>query len=40
MYPESHGIVDNAFYDNILHENFNAFDSTSDKTYWWLAEPV
>ena len=37
LYPESHGIVDNNFYDKILKDSFNL--STKDPK-WWLGEPV
>ena len=39
MHPESHGIVNNKFYDSVLGINFTIRDTQSDPR-WWLAEPV
>lgn len=37
LYPESHGIVDNHFYDKTLKDSFSLGD-TDPK--WWQGEPV
>jgi predicted AlkP superfamily pyrophosphatase or phosphodiesterase len=41
LYPETHGIVGNVFYDPVLNQTFNyksAAGSWSSK--WWGGEPV
>lgn len=41
LYPESHGIVANEFYDPVLKDNFvytNPNKSTDSK--WWKGEPI
>ncbi|GFF33631.1 uncharacterized pyrophosphatase/phosphodiesterase C725.05c [Aspergillus udagawae] len=41
LYPESHGIVSNTFWDPILKENFHYTDqSISMQPKWWNAEPL
>jgi ectonucleotide pyrophosphatase/phosphodiesterase family protein 1/3 len=37
LYPESHGIVDNSFYDKTLMDSF--YLGNNDPK-WWLGEPV
>ena len=37
LYPESHGIVDNYFYDKVLVDSF--YLGNNDPK-WWLGEPV
>ena len=39
LYPESHGIVDNTFYDLHWHEQFLRGGSAFDGK-WWGGEPV
>ena len=38
LYPESHGIVNNRFYDSVMKKNFSKTAEWDRK--WWLAEPV
>ena len=41
LYPESHGIVGNAFYDPKLGEYFSYNDQKDlRESKWWLAEPI
>jgi len=40
LYPESHGIVANRFYDPIFNETFNAFGPDSTEGKWWNGEPI
>ena len=41
LYPESHGIVGNAFYDPKLEEYFSYNDQKDlRESKWWLAEPI
>ncbi|PKX99302.1 alkaline phosphatase family protein [Aspergillus novofumigatus IBT 16806] len=41
LYPESHGIVSNTFWDPALKENFHYTDqSISMQPKWWNAEPL
>lgn len=41
LYPESHGIVGNAFYDPKLEEYFSYNDQKDlNESKWWLAEPI
>ncbi len=41
LYPESHGIVSNGFYDPNLNAMFRYTDSnTTVEGRWWLGEPV
>ena len=37
LYPDSHGIVDNNFYDKVLVEQYKISDNDPK---WWLGEPV
>ncbi|GBB96220.1 hypothetical protein RclHR1_02700022 [Rhizophagus clarus] len=37
LYPESHGIIANQFYDPILKDNFTY---TSNESKWWKGEPI
>ena len=40
LYPESHGIVSNSFYDPILNDSFNYQSDLSNKDgKWWGGEP-
>ena len=41
LYPESHGVVGNSFYDPELDEDFYYTDSSiSMQSKWWSAEPI
>lgn len=41
LYPESHGVVGNSFYDPQLDEDFYYTDSSiSMQPKWWKAEPI
>ncbi|XP_013788430.1 venom phosphodiesterase 2-like [Limulus polyphemus] len=40
LYPESHGIVGNKFYDPNLHQLFRLGSSQSSNPEWWLGEPI
>lgn len=40
LYPESHGIVSNRFYDRDLMEYFHIGSANQNDPKWWLAEPV
>ena len=42
LYPESHGIIDNRFYDAKIGKPFysNNRDSVKDSRFWDAAEPV
>ena len=45
LHPESHGIVNNKFYDSGFEANFTIKDTkkgpaTQRESRWWLAEPV
>ena len=41
LHPESHGIVNNFFYDVDLQEEFRMpNDESMTKSQWWLGEPV
>lgn len=41
LYPESHGIISNNFYDPNLNLNFtNTNPSISWDSYWWAGEPI
>ena len=40
LYPESHGIVDNYFFDRKLHESFSLGGASQNDPKWWLGEPV
>ncbi|EEH43817.1 uncharacterized protein PADG_00106 [Paracoccidioides brasiliensis Pb18] len=41
LYPESHGIVGNTFWDPILKEEFHySYPSRSMQPKWWTAEPL
>jgi predicted AlkP superfamily pyrophosphatase or phosphodiesterase len=41
LYPESHGIVGNAFYDPLLNDSFKYADqSKNEESKWWGGEPV
>lgn len=41
LYPESHGIVANRFYDPALKKEFVHYDaSAKNNSRWWLGEPV
>lgn len=41
LYPESHGIVGNAFYDPKIDEYFSYNDQKDlRESKWWLAEPI
>jgi len=40
LYPESHGIVDNEFYDPEFGEMFNYGGRNDSDNRWWLGEPV
>ncbi|KAL9654794.1 hypothetical protein ABK040_008588 [Willaertia magna] len=41
LYAESHGIVNNVFYDKATKETFSISDEESmKKSKWWLGEPI
>ena len=40
LYPESHGIVDNKFFDKKLNETFYISSPDVNDEKWWLGEPV
>ena len=41
LYPESHGIVSNIFYDSKLKDTFLYYDVSSfSQSKWWGGEPV
>ncbi|CAG8551104.1 5404_t:CDS:10 [Diversispora eburnea] len=41
LYPESHGIIDNVFYDTVLNDTFYYTDpKRSFDSKWWGGEPV
>ncbi|KUL89688.1 hypothetical protein ZTR_00478 [Talaromyces verruculosus] len=40
LYPESHGMVANDFYDPNLEEYFTVTPGLSDDAKWWTAEPI
>ena len=40
LYPESHGIVNNHFYDKDLKEYFRIGSADQNDPKWWLGEPV
>ena len=41
LYPESHGVVGNSFYDPVLDEDFYYTDSSiSMQSKWWSAQPI
>jgi predicted AlkP superfamily pyrophosphatase or phosphodiesterase len=40
LYPESHGMVANDFYDPNLKEYFTPKPGKSDDAKWWTAEPI
>lgn len=40
LYPESHGIIDNKFYDPVYKAVFNYGGSNNDDNRWWHGDPV
>ncbi|EED13289.1 Type I phosphodiesterase / nucleotide pyrophosphatase family protein [Talaromyces stipitatus ATCC 10500] len=40
LYPESHGMIANDFYDPNLDEYFRVQPGLSDEAKWWTAEPI
>jgi hypothetical protein len=40
LYPESHGIVNNNFYDTELKEKFFVRSPNATDSKWWEGEPV
>ena len=44
LYPESHGIINNNFYDTELKQKFSEsrdeFDPNETDSKWWKGEPV
>ncbi|KAI9876169.1 MAG: hypothetical protein M1830_007091 [Pleopsidium flavum] len=40
LYPESHGVVGNTFWDPDMEEEFSNTDPVSMEPKWWQAEPV
>ena len=41
LHPESHGIVNNFFFDASLQEEFKmTVDDVMSNPKWWLGEPV
>ena len=40
LHPESHGIVNNYFYDTVLRDKFYIGVQNQNDPKWWLGEPV
>jgi len=40
LYPESHGIIDNLFYDLKFRERFQYIGRNHSDNRWWSGEPV
>jgi len=40
LYPESHGIVENSFYDPDLNASFTIFSSQQTNSVWWTGDPL
>jgi len=40
LYPESHGIVDNFFYDPDLNASFSLLSDQQVNSLWWIGEPI
>ncbi|OLY81087.1 putative pyrophosphatase/phosphodiesterase [Smittium mucronatum] len=40
LYPESHGIIGNAFYDPLLNDTFSYKKPSSTDSKWWGGEPI
>lgn len=40
LYPESHGIVANSFYDPDLNASFSLSSSQQTNPVWWIGEPL
>lgn len=40
LYPESHGIVGNFFFDTELNDSFMLGGANQNDPKWWLGEPV
>jgi hypothetical protein len=40
LHPESHGIVNNYFYDTVLQDKFYIGVQNQNDPKWWLGEPV
>jgi len=40
VYPETHGIIANSFYDPEFKQTFSLGDPTSNEGKWWGAEPI
>ncbi|OMJ08080.1 putative pyrophosphatase/phosphodiesterase [Smittium culicis] len=40
LYPESHGIVGNTFYDSSLNDTFSYTSPESTDSKWWGGEPI
>ena len=40
LHPESHGIVNNYFYDTVLQDKFHIGVQNQNDPKWWLGEPV
>jgi hypothetical protein len=41
LYPENHGIVNNAFYDPLYNDYFSLSDpKDQDDARWWFGEPI
>ncbi len=39
-YPGNHGIVSNIFYDTVLEQTYNAFDSSAEIYLWYKGDPI
>jgi predicted AlkP superfamily pyrophosphatase or phosphodiesterase len=40
LYPESHGIINNNFYDPVFNESFSLKESVQIQPKWWEAEMI
>ncbi|RXG52569.1 Ectonucleotide pyrophosphatase/phosphodiesterase family member 1 [Armadillidium vulgare] len=40
LYPESHGIISNEMYDDVLQKNFTIDSPNSFSVDWWGGEPI
>ncbi|RCI05943.1 hypothetical protein CU098_012081 [Rhizopus stolonifer] len=40
LYPDTHGIISNIFYDSVLNDTFNYKSEGSLDSKWWSGEPI
>jgi hypothetical protein len=40
LYPESHGIVSDEFFDAQINATFSPFSAEVNDQRWWKAEPI